>query len=254
MTRMTRPGQTTPDFFQFQLQKMRDEFQRSLHSSVAESQSVEKDPVEGDITAPHSNSPPRVLSLYQQHIAYYVHLFMEEGEELTLGEDPATPLIVEVFLSILGLLIYLLYYFHLISYTIPSPSLHFQALQKISLADHIRRMVDQLHANAIQQLEVALFRSPAAEAMDLLSASVSKCKPATVNTAQPHPLNYTATPPAPPSVSVPVVRVSEFSSVTVMVTVESKPDEEIPTTLKTTKQRFPIFLHQFPNVSELLLP
>ena len=66
---------------------MRDEFQRSLHSLVATSQSVEKDPLEGDITASHSTLPPRVLCSYQQHIADSVHLFMEEGKELTLGED-----------------------------------------------------------------------------------------------------------------------------------------------------------------------
>ena len=39
------------------------------------------------------------------------------------------------------------------SYTIQSPYLHLQALQKICLADHIRRMADQLHADVIQQLK-----------------------------------------------------------------------------------------------------
>ena len=72
------------------------------------------------------------------------------------------------------------------SYTIQSPSLHFQAQLNICLADHIRRMGNQLHADAIQQLEVALLGTPAAEVVDLLSASLSKSKPATVATAQPH--------------------------------------------------------------------
>ena len=40
------------------LQKLRQDFQRSLHSSAATSQLVEKDPNEGDITAPQSTSPP----------------------------------------------------------------------------------------------------------------------------------------------------------------------------------------------------
>ena len=31
-------------------------------------------------------SPPSVLQSYQQHVADYVHLFMKEEEELTLGE------------------------------------------------------------------------------------------------------------------------------------------------------------------------
>ena len=66
---------------------MRHYFKKSLHCSAAASKSVEKDPVEGDVTAPHSTSPPRVLHSYQQHITDYVCLFMEEGEELTLSED-----------------------------------------------------------------------------------------------------------------------------------------------------------------------
>ena len=35
-------------------------------------------------------------------------------------------------------------------------------------------MVDQLHADAIQQLEVALLGSPAADVMDLLSTDLIK--------------------------------------------------------------------------------
>ena len=56
-------------------------------------------------------------------------------------------------------------------------------------------MADQLHADAIQQLEVALLGSPADDIVNLLSASLSKSKPAMITTAQPHPCTYTATPP-----------------------------------------------------------
>ena len=66
---------------------MRHKFQRSLHSSADASQSVEKDPVEADTAAPHITFPPRVLGSYQQDIAEYVCLFIEKGEEMTLGED-----------------------------------------------------------------------------------------------------------------------------------------------------------------------
>ena len=66
---------------------MRHDFKNSLHGSAAASQSVEKDPVEGDVTAPHSISPPRILHFYQQHIADYIHLFHGRRKELTLGED-----------------------------------------------------------------------------------------------------------------------------------------------------------------------
>ena len=58
-----------------------------------------------------------------------------------------------------------------------------------------------------------------------------------MTTAQPHPHTYTATRPALPPASVPVVGVSESSPVPVIVTMESKPNEEIPTTLKTLKTK-----------------
>ena len=70
-----------------------------------------------------------------------------------------------------------------------------------------------MHVDAIQQLEAALLGSLAAEVMNLLSAGVSKNKPVTVTTAQPHSHTYTSTPPAPPPASVPVAEVSESSPV-----------------------------------------
>ena len=130
---------------------------KSLHGSAAASQSGEKDPVKGDVTAPHSTSPPRILCSYQQNIADYICLFMEEGEELTLGEDWAVPLIVEVSLSILFLSsIPLSIYCITSGQCLTQSNLHFQDWQKICLADHIKKMANQLHADAIQQIEVAL--------------------------------------------------------------------------------------------------
>ena len=58
-----------------------------------------------------------------------------------------------------------------------------------------------------------------------------------VTSAQTHHKTFTATPPAPPPVSIPVEGVSGLSSVPVMVTVGSKPDEEIPVTSKTSKTK-----------------
>ena len=66
---------------------MRHNFQRSLHGSAVASQSAEEDPVEGYVTVPCSTSPPKILHSYQQHIADYICLFMEEGEELTVSKD-----------------------------------------------------------------------------------------------------------------------------------------------------------------------
>ena len=98
-------------------------------------------------------------------------------------------------------------------------------------------MADLMHLDAFQQFEVALLGLPAAEVMTLLSAGLSKSKPATVTMAQPHPCTYTATPPAPPPASASVVGVIESSPVPVMVTMESKPEEEIPTTSETMKMK-----------------
>ena len=104
------------------------------------------------------------------------------------------------------------------------------------MADHIRKMANQLHADAIQQLKVALLCSPAAEIMDILSASLSK--PATITSAQPHPHTFTAIPPVPPPASVPLERITEFSSAPVMVTGGfSKPDEEILRTSEAPQNR-----------------
>ena len=79
--------------------------------------------------------------------------------------------------------------------------------------------------------------SPAAVIMDFLSAILSRSKSATVITAQPCSHTYTATIPAPHPASLPVVGVSESNPVPVMATAESKPDKEIPTTLKPIKTK-----------------
>ena len=92
-----------------------------------------------------------------------------------------------------------------------------------------------MHADAVQQLEVALLGSPAAEVVDLLSSGLSQPRTITVATAQPHPQTYTATPPAPSPASVPVVGVSKSGPIPARVTIEPKSDEEIPTTLMKAK-------------------
>ena len=106
---------------------MRCNFKKSLHGSAAASESVEKDPLKDDVTMPHSTSPHRGLHSSWQHVADYICLFMEEGEKLTLGKDQATPLIVEVALSVLFssfcFLVHLLYHLCLMFYTIQSPFL-----------------------------------------------------------------------------------------------------------------------------------
>ena len=48
-----------------------------------------------------------------------------------------------------------------------------QALQKIHLANHIHSLAELLHADAIQQLEVALLGTPAAKVLDVLSMATT---------------------------------------------------------------------------------
>ena len=72
-------------------------------------------------------------------------------------------------------------------------------------------------------------------------------------TAQPHPQTYTATPPAPPPVLVPVVGVSKDNPVPAIVTIESKPDEEILTTLKTKISDIPVLVSKCHYVSTTLI-
>ena len=81
------------------------------------------------------------------------------------------------------------------------------------MADHFRNMGNQVHADTIQQLEVALLEPLAADIVDILTASLPK--PVTVTSAQPHPHTFTVTSPAPPPVSFPLGGVSELSSASI---------------------------------------
>ena len=79
----------------------------------------------------------------------------------------------------------------------PHP-IFFQALQKIQLVNQIKSMAELIHADAIQQLEVALLGSPAAQILNLLAKGVMQ----SASTSQRHALHppqvCTLTPVAPP--------------------------------------------------------
>ena len=68
------------------------------------------------------------------------------------------------------------------SFVLHNSSSYFQALQKICHASHIRSMADVLHANTVQQQEVALLGSPAAQVIDLLSGAWMQSKPVPMTT------------------------------------------------------------------------
>ena len=96
----------------------------------------------------------------------------------------------------------------------------FQALEKIHLTNHIKSMAELLHAEVIQQLEVALLGSPAAHVIDLLSAGWMQMTLASKGTVICPLQAYTTTPVAlsPPAILI--------VGVTSSLPVESVPVDE----------------------------
>ena len=96
-----------------------------------------------------------------------------------------------------------------------------QVLQKICLANHIKRMANLLHMDAVQNFEVALLGSPAANVVGLLSAALEQTR-LVLQTMQPHPQTYTYTPLVPILMAVPVLGFSTISIPSVEKTTESQ--------------------------------
>ena len=161
------------ELFILSLQKLRQVFRPSL-GEVATVSQAEEEPIEGVSMETCSTSPPRPLQTHQQDVADYIRLLMEKVRDLTLGEDWAAPLITEV--SYMSPMINSPIHSKFFCFVLLNSLLHFQALQKICLRSHIRSMADLLHANVIQQLEVALLGSPAAQVLELLSGGWMQTK------------------------------------------------------------------------------
>ena len=150
---------------------MRQEFQCTLGEMAMSLQVAEAKPPEGKDTEVHSDSL-RVMHTHCQHMADYVRLLMEHRERLTLGEDQATPLITEVhsyyfcfpviFTDIYAFYLHLIFDIHLSV-----------GITKICLANHVWRMADLLHSDAIQQLGVAVMGSPVVQVVDLLAGGLT---------------------------------------------------------------------------------
>ena len=73
-----------------------------------------------------------------------------------------------------------------------------QAVQKIHLADHIHSLTELLHADALQQLEVALLRSLVANLIDILSASLQSMSSMQHQAVPLQPSVTTSMSPSPP--------------------------------------------------------
>ena len=83
------------------LQRMQQEFQVSLTEVASLVSKAESEPHTSTSTDPSGSSPPQVLRTHQQQDVDYMKLIMGAGEELTMDEDRAAPLITEVFSSML---------------------------------------------------------------------------------------------------------------------------------------------------------
>ena len=86
-------------------------------------------------------------------------------------------------------------------------------------------MAKLLHADALQQLEVALLGSPASNVVELLSAGLERIQP-----MQPCPQKYTASPPVSLPVTVPVLGISTDSSPAVEETTKTTEPTDAPVT------------------------
>ena len=69
-----------------------------MKATMMESQiPPEPEPAEGDSTVP-SETSPQVLKSHHWHLTDYVKLFLEEGEDLSMGDDWGASLVTEVFI------------------------------------------------------------------------------------------------------------------------------------------------------------
>ena len=175
---------------------------------MAETNQPTGEPSEGIDTSP-TIFRACVLCTYDQHATNYVRIMAKSGMSLPMGEDWSAPLVTEV-LSLLP------------SYAIPIPSsilflvllvitiyslitafVFTQALQKIRLVNHIHSLAELHHADAMQQLELALLGSPVARLLDVLAMGTQHQTTSLHSTSVPlHPSTTLSTPSSPPSVPI----------------------------------------------------
>ena len=175
---------------------------------MAETNQPAGEPSDGIDTSP-TIFRPHVLCTHNQHAANYVRIIVKAGMSLPLGEDWSAPLVTEV-LSLLSPYaipipssISLLVLLVIVIYSLITAFVSTQALQKIRLANHIHSLVELLHADVMQQLELALLGSPVARLLDVLVIGTQHQTAASHSTFVPlHPSITLSTPSSPPSVPI----------------------------------------------------
>ena len=159
------------------MQALQQKFLESLPQVVAATSQPTNEPTKGIDTSPPTFKP-RVLRMHDQHAANYVQIMMKSGMSLPLGEDWSAPLITEAlslfspYLLFIPSGILLLILLCAAVHSFITAFVFTQDLQKIRLANHIHSLAEPLHADTIQQLELALLGSPAAKLLAVLLMSL----------------------------------------------------------------------------------
>ena len=84
-----------------------------------------------------------------------------------------------------------------------------QALKKIHLVNHIKSMVELLHADTVEQSEMTCLGSPVAHIIDLLSTGVMQPVLTSHGTVAHFPKVYTTTLIAPPPSTIPIIGITD---------------------------------------------
>ena len=154
---------------------------------------------------------PHVLHTHDQHAVHYIRIMVESGMSLLMGEDCSAPLITEVLPYAIPIpsLISLLVLLGITIYSFFPAFVLTQALQKIGLANHIHSLAELLHADVMQQLELALLGSPVARLLDVLAMGIQHQTTSSHLTSV--PLHPSATSSTPSSLaSVPIAGITDM--------------------------------------------
>ena len=118
--------------------------------------------------------------LHDQHVANHVRINGQIWNESPHGGRLVSASLITEVLSLFSpySILYTIQYLtsgppgYCHAYSLITAFVSTQDLQKIRLANHIHSVVQLLHADTIQQLELALLGSPAAKLLDVLSISL----------------------------------------------------------------------------------
>ena len=243
---------------------------------MAETTQPTGEPSEGINTSP-TIFRPCVPCTHNQHVVDYVRIMVKSGMSLPMGEGQSAPLITEVLslfspyailitssISILILLGMTIYSLIMVLFSI-------RPCRKSGWQTIICRLVELLHAYAIQQLELALLGSSVARLLDVLAMGLQHQTMSSHSTYVPlHPSATSSMPSSIPSVPMTGITdtegpdeakssTSKISPPTISADVEAvspKCHQIIPMSIPTTTSRSSSLPSKLPVivVPELAVP